>query len=405
MFLKALGGVKILEYCQILSGAYCTKLMGDLGAEVIKIEPPGIGDGARREPPFPNDIPHPEKSGLFLYVNTNKYGITLDPGKPLGKEIFKKLTKNADVLIEDQPVGGMEKMGLGYGDLKKVNPALIMISITPFGRSGPYKDYKAYQLNISHVSGQGYLLPVGAKDLERPPVKVGGNSGYFDPGLVASVAVMAALFRRGKSGQGQFIEISMQEALMSMQRVESVTFPNNGINMTRIVTPRQRSNGGVMPCKDGYVVVVTPEEHQWDALMKLMGNPEWSREEWCRDPVARVDHADEIQGSIMEWMKERSQEEIFRKGQALSVPIAPANSAKDIVESPQFNARNFFVELEHPAAGKIEKFPSSPYRFSKTPWKIERPAPLLGEHNEMIYSERLGYTKEDLRKFKESEII
>ena len=160
-----------------------------------------------------------------------------------------------------------------------------------------------------------------------------------------------------------------------------------------------------MPCKDGYVVVVTPEEHQWKDFMKLLGNPEWSKEEWCSERATRADHVEEIEKDILEWMKDRPKEEIFRNGQAMSVPIAPANSPQDIVESPQFNARNFFVEMEHPGVGKIEKFPSSPYRFSKTPWKIERPAPLLGEHNEKIYFERLGYTREDFVRFKELEII
>jgi crotonobetainyl-CoA:carnitine CoA-transferase CaiB-like acyl-CoA transferase len=402
---KALGGVKILEYCDTLSGAYCTKLLADLGAEVIKIEPPGIGDGARREPPFLNDIPHPEKSGLFLYVNTNKYGITLNAANPLGKDIFRKLVQKVDILIEDKPVSEMAKLGLGHEDLKKLNPGLIMASITPFGQSGPYKDYKAYQLNITHVSGQGYLLPIGAQDLERPPVKVGGHSGYFDPALVASVAVTAALFWKGRTGQGQYIDVSMQEALISMQRVESVTFPNSGVNMSRIGIDPRRAQGGMLPCKDGYVVVVTPEEHQWENFIKLMGDPEWSKEEWHQDRIKRADHADEIQEHILKWSRDRSQEEIFRTGQALSVPVASVNTAQDVVESPQFNARNFFVEMEHPKMGKIEKFPSSPYRFSKTPWKIERPAPLLGEHNELIYCQRLGYTQEELVRFKESEII
>ncbi len=402
---KALGRIKILEYCRTLSGAYCTKLMADLGAEVIKIEPPGAGDGARREPPFPRDVPDPEKSGLFLYLNTNKYGITLNPGRPQGKEIFEEMVKGVDVLIEDQDLGKMEKMDLGYETLKKLNPGLIMVSITPFGRSGPYKNYKAYQLNISHVSGQGYMLPIGAKNLERPPVKVGGNSGYFDTGLVASVAVMAAVFWKNRTGRGQFIEMSMQEALISMQRAESINFPNHGYNLSRIPTDQQRTHGGMMRCKDGYVNVVTPEEHQWEALLKLMGNPEWSKEEWCKNQAGRTEHADEIQRSVQDWMGRRSKEEIFREGQALSVPVAPVNSAKDILESRQLNARNFFVELEHPAVGKVEKFPSSCYRFSKTPWNIERPAPRLGEHNEFIYGERLGYTREDLVKFKEAEII
>ena len=402
---KALLGVKILEFCTTVSGAYCAKLMADLGAEVIKIEPPGIGDGARRKPPFLKDEAHPEKSGLFMYINTSKFGITLDPEKPEGNKIFKQLVKNVDILIEDHQPGEMERMGLGYDALKQINPGLIMTAITPFGQTGPYKDYKAYQLNISQMSGQGYLLPMIAPNLERPPVKVGGNSGNFDPGLVASIAVMAALFYKGKTGKGQYIGMSKMEALMSMQRVESVTFPNSGVNMSRAGMAQRRTPDGVMPCKDGYVVVVTPEEHQWKSFMKLIGDPPWAAEEWCQNRIQRVENVDRIKEPVLEWMKDHTKEEIFRKGQALSVPVAPMNTAKDVVESPQFNARNFFVETEHPAVGKIKKFPSSPYRFSKTPWEIGRPAPLLGEHNEDIYCGRLGYTIQDLKEFKESEII
>jgi len=402
---KALKGVKILEYCKTVSGAYCTKLMADLGAEVIKIEDPTKGDSARRKPPFLNDDPDPEKSGLFMYINTNKYGITLDPTRPGGNKIFKDLVKDVDILIEDLAPGEMEKIGLGYENLKKINPGLIMASITPFGRSGPYKDYKACQLNIAHVSGQGYLLPMPAPSLDRPPVKVGGNSGNFDTSIVAAIAVMAALFWKGKTGRGQFIEMSKQEALMSMQRVESVTFPNAGVNMTRVGIAQRRSPDGIMPCEDGYVVVVTPEEHQWESFMKLLGNPEWSKEEWCTDRMKRVENVDRISKPILEWMNDKKKEDVFRKGQALSVPVAPINSSKEVVESPQFNARKFFVEMEHPVAGKINKFPSSPYRFSKTPWDIDRPAPLLGEHNEIIFGKRLGLSKEELENLKKSGII
>jgi CoA:oxalate CoA-transferase len=401
----ALKGVKILEFCTTISGAYCTKLMADLGAEVIKIEAPGTGDGARRKPPFVNDEPHPEKSGLFAYINTSKFGITLDPSTPDGKDIFEKLIQNVDILLEDHQPGEMEKMGLGYDTLKQINPGLIMCAITPFGQTGPYKNYKAYQLNISQMSGQGYLLPMISPNLERPPVKVGGNSGNFDPGLVASIAVMAALFWRGNSGKGQYIGMSKMEALMSMQRVESVTFPNSGLNMSRIGMAQRRTADGVLPCKDGYVVVVTPEEHQWKSFMKLIGDPPWSRETWCENKVSRVEHVDKIKEPILEWMKDQPKEDVFRKGQALSVPVAPMNSAKDVVESPQFNARNFFIETTHPVIGKIDKFPSSPYRFSKTPWKISMPAPQLGEHNEEILCGRLGLTPDELVKLKTSRII
>jgi CoA:oxalate CoA-transferase len=402
---SALKGLKILEFCTTVSGAYCAKLMADLGAEVIKIETPGIGDGARRKPPFLKGEAHPEKSGLFMYINTSKFGVTLDPSKAQGKEIFEKLVKDVDVLIVDNPPGELEKMGLGYDALKMINAGLVMMAITPFGQSGPYKHYKAYQLNISQMSGQGYLLPMISPNLDRPPVKVGGNSGNFDPGLVASIAVMAALFWRGKSGKGQYIDMSKMEALMSMQRVESVTFPNSGVNMSRSGNAQRRSADGVLPCKDGYVVVVTPEEHQWRNFMKLIGDPPWSKEPWCRTRFERARHVDEMKEYILDWMKDKPKEEIFRNGQALSTPVAAANTAKDVVESPQFNARGFFVETLHPVMGNIDKFPSSPYRFSKTPWAISRPAPRLGEHNEHIFCTRLGFTREELAMLKSSGVV
>jgi len=401
---KALEGIKVLEYCSMISGPYCTKIMADMGAEVIKIEAPRKGDEARTKPPFPQDTPDPEKSGLFLYLNTNKLGITLAPEKPEGREIFRKLVMDVDVLVEDSAPGEMEALGLGYDDLKKLNPGLIMTSITPFGRSGPYKGYKAYQLNLVHVSGQGYLLPLSSPDLTRPPVKVGGNPGDYDPGLVVLVAVLAALYWKGLTGEGQFIELSKQEALISMQRVESVTFPNDKVNMTRTGGVQGRMPGGIMPCKDGYVVSVTPEEHQWRALMELIGNPEWSREEWCKDPVTRSERAPEVTAHIVEWMKEHTMDEIFRKGQALSCPIAPVRSAADVLSSEQLRSRGFFVDMEHPAAGKF-KCPSAPYRFSRTPWHLERPAPMLGQHNEEIYAHRLGYTGEALENLRRCGVI
>ena len=178
----ALEGMKIVEYCNMVSGPYCSKLLADMGADVLKVEPPFTGDDSRKRGPFPGDVPHQEKSGLFLYLNSNKKGLTLDPKKPEGKEIFKKLIEKTDVLIEDRPPGEMEELALDYETLKAVNPGLIMISITPYGRSGPFKDYRAFQLNTVHASGQGYMLPIPAEDMDRPPVKVGGQSSGFDVG-------------------------------------------------------------------------------------------------------------------------------------------------------------------------------------------------------------------------------
>jgi crotonobetainyl-CoA:carnitine CoA-transferase CaiB-like acyl-CoA transferase len=377
--------------------------MADLGAEVTKIEPPGTGDEARQMPPFPADRPDPEKSGLFLYLNTNKKGITLNIGKQEGKKIFQDLAREADVLVEDRPFGEMEQLGLGYDDLKEINPGLIMASLTPFGRTGPCKDYKAHQLNTAHASGQAFLLPLLSPHQKRPPVKVGGNTSDYDPGLVVVVAVLAALYWKGVSGRGQFIELSKQEALISMQRVESVTYANDQIVMTR-TGGQNRMPGGVLPCKDGYIVIITPEEHQWKALMALLGNPEWSKQSWCKDREARSKNASKINALLSRWTIAHTKEEIFKKGQALSCPVSPCQSAEDLFKSEQLAARKFFVELEHPELGPI-KFPTSPYRFSESPWLFKQWAPLLGESNEAVYCGRLGYTKEQLEKLKHHGVI
>ncbi len=401
---KALEGVRVLEYCSMVSGPYCTKLMADLGADVIKIEPPRTGDEARRRAPFPDDIPHSEKSGLFLFLNTNKRGVTLNPEKPDGKKIFEALVKEVDILVDATPLGEMEKLGLAYNHLKKLNPGLIMISITPYGRSGPFKNYKAYPLNTAHASGQANMLPTPSPNLERPPVKVGGHSSRYDPGVIAAVAILSALYRQRITGKGQFIELSRQEALNSIQRVESVTYANDNVYLTREGPKKGRLSTMMLPCKDGYVVAVIPLDHQWEALKKLMGSPDWAEKDWCRDFETRNENAEELKKLIIEWMMKHTKEEICKKGQALSCPISPINSAEDVVNSEQYQTRGFFTEITHPKIGKI-KLPTAPYHFSKSPWSIERPSPLLGEHNEEIFCKRLGYTKAELLRLKTDGVV
>jgi len=401
---SALGGMKVVEFCSRIGGAYCTKLMADMGAEVIKVEPPAKGDDARRRGPFQGDIPHPEKSGHFLFLNSNKLGITLNPSKPAGSEIFISLIKDADILVEDTPPGMLEKMGLGYETLHEINPGLIMTSITAFGRSGPYKDYKAAHLNISHVSGQGYLLPIPAPDINRPPVMPGGNKGGYDIGITALVAVLAAYYQKGISGKGQLLEISRQEALMGMQRIEAASFRNSNIKLDRSPELHRRRIGGVIACKDGYITLIFPQESQWVSLLKMMGNPEWSREPYCENSAAREEHAEKINEKIAAFMKDYTRREIVELGQSFSIPFSPVNTAKDIVESEQFNEVGFFKTITHPVMGEI-KFPTAPYRFSKTPWSAKKAAPLLGEHNVEIYCGRLKYDKEDLIRLRQSDII
>lgn len=394
----------MLDYCGTHSGPYCTKLMADLGAEVIHVEPPKTGDDARRSPPFPGDVSHPEKSGLFLFLNTNKLGITLDPRLPQGKEIFEKLAREVDVLVEDWPPGHMEELGLGYDDLRERNPGLVMASITPFGRSGPYRDYSAYPLNIAHVSGQANVLPMPSPDLERAPTMIGGNCTEYDPGQTAAVAILAALYSRAITGKGQLVEVSMQEAVLSMQRVEAVIPANGGDPSTRKGPETERLITVMFSCKDGHVVMVTPLQHQWEALMKLIGNTAWFEKKSSAKPPVRTEDPEAMIELIGSWMKKHTREEICSRAQALSCPIAPISSSEDVVHSEQMKTREIFVDMEHPEAGGL-RIPSAPYHFSETPWMLERAAPLLGEHNRTIYCERLGFGSEELRELEDAGVI
>lgn len=403
MGFKALGGVRVLEYCHGISGPHCTKLMADLGAEVVHIEVPGRGDDTRRLPPFPGDAPHEEKSGLFLFLNTNKLGITLNPRLPAGNEIFRRLTSTVDVLVEDWAPGHLEEMGLGYEDLRRLNPGLVMASITPFGRSGPYKGYKAYALNISHGSGQGYMLPLLSPHLERPPVKIGGSCTDYDSGQTTAVAILAALYSRAITGKGQFIEVSQQEAVLSLQRIENVVFANSGEVLSRKGPEGERTITQMFECKDGHVVSVTPLEHQKKALAKLP-EADGPAQPAGEDSTGSSQNSEVLRERLAAWMRQHTTEEVCTRGQSLGVPISPISSPKDVATSKQMNCRGFFAEVEHPVAGKL-KMPARPCHFSRTPFELERAAPLLGEHNEIIYCERLGYDKQELQALQETGVI
>jgi CoA:oxalate CoA-transferase len=395
----ALAGLRLLEYGQLVSAPYCAKLLADLGAEVIKIEEPSAGDPARHRGPFPDDIPHPEKSGLFLYVNTNKLGVTLDPRTPTGRLIFQRLAQEADVLIEDRPPGEMERLGLDYATLSALNPALIVTSITPFGQTGPYKDYKCHHLNLYHASGHSSFFYVAPRKAKEPPILGGGWVGEYDAGLMAAVGTLAALMARLATGEGQHIDISKFETMVTLERIAVSRFANNPEP-----PPFPGMVGGLVPCQDGHVVITLAESHQWDALAKLMGNPPWTQAENCRDEISRSRNRAQLQPFLEEWTSQQRKEDMYDRGQALSAPIGPVRNAAEIVERPQARHRGFFAEIDHPVAGRLE-YPTAAYQLSETPWRVRRPAPLLGEHNEEVYCHRLGFSQEELARLAGAGII
>jgi len=399
---KGLGHLKILELCNLVAGPYSTKLLADLGAEVIKIEPPGAGDDARRRGPFLQDNPHPELSGLFLYLNTNKLGVTLDVTTNTGKNILIDLIKQTDIFVEDRPPAMMDEMGLTYRELRKLNPGLVMTSITPFGQTGPYRDYKAYELNSYHAGGEGYLLPTQSPDLSREPVKGGSLAGDCVCGLSAAIATLAAAYRMGATGLGQHIDVSKQDVLMTMALLEVAMFANMGIVRNRIERPLLMPTP--MECQDGYIMVSALTDREWGSVVEFMGNPAWAEDERFSQWLSRHLSGDEINPPVREFVKQYKKEELFHQLQNKAIAAAPVNTAEDLVKSPQTEARGFFAEIDHPKAGKL-KYPTAPYKFSRTPWKAERAAPLIGEHNEFVYCDRLGYDKRDLVAMKEAGII
>ena len=395
--------LKVIEYGEVISAPYCGRLLAGLGAEVIKVENPGSGDKARANGPFPDDVPHPEKSGLYLSLNANKIGVTLNLEKKKGKDVFKKLIKTADVLVENSIRGYLDGLGLGYDTLKEINPRLVMVSITPFGQTGPYKDYKAYHINCCGAAG----MSIGIGDPNREPLTMPLSQGGYEAGGNAAIAVMAALLARVKTGKGQFIDISEVEVWATTHAGQNVlTFAYRGLNGIRRGTHGGRFYPNeIFPCKDGYVSLITPQIEQWKRFIELLGTPEWSKSPGYRDRKSiAAQNPDEVNALIIPWMMARTKEEILKACQEKRVPCVPIYDIGEVMNHQQIKAMNFFVELDHPEAGKLQ-YPKGPCEFEKTNWEWTKAAPLLGENNAQIFGERLGYSQKEIAAMKKSGVI
>ena len=400
---QALTGIKVLEFSDFVAGPYCGKLLAQFGAEVIKVEKPGGGDFARSWGPFPQDLPHPEKSGLFMFLNNNKSSITLNPSSATGLKIFKDLAKWADLLLENHSIKEMTRLGLTYGKLKAVNPSLIMLSITPFGQAGPLKDYKGSDLIAVHSGAEAFGNPdEGVKDPDhRPNLKVANHGADVMVGISASVLAMGALIGRKLGSPGQHIDLSQQEAIGSTGRQQLAYYAVQGLTPSREFG-RKKFGGFLYPCKDGYVVIwIGPH---YPRVVEMMGNPDWSKEEMFANPLLRNDYIVELNQLITVWTQERTAGEINDLAIQHGVPCSLVRSVKGLVEDEQLAFRKFWTDVEHPAAGKV-RFPGPPFALSATPGKITRPAPLLGQDNERIYCGMLGYSREDLVRMRQGGII
>jgi len=397
-----LEGLKVIDLADE-KGVFCTKLLSDLGADVIKIERPE-GDATRNIGPFMNDDPHREKSLFFAYNNTNKRSVTLNMDTADGRDIFKKLILNTDVLVETYQPGYMASLDLGYVDLSKLKPELIMASITGFGQTGPYKDFKSPDI-VSYAMG-GLMYLTGNPDM--PPLLAGGLQTYYLASLFAAVAIQIALHARDTLRQGQHIDISMQECIASI--IEILYFYQGDGYIHKRIGGRHHSAcpSDIYPCKDGYwSICLGPHSPIWVRFITWLINDgadvgKLGSIEYEDGPkrVAEVDTL--VDPVISKWAIKHTKAEIFEEGQKYNVPVAPMSTVDEVIKDPNLTFRNFFKEISHPVIGK-SLYPGIPWQIPED-IKRDTPAPLLGQHNREIYGE-LGYSEEDLISFKETGIV
>lgn len=396
----ALSDLRVLDLTD-LKGALCAKLLGDMGAEVIKIEPPG-GDPMRSIGPFLDNKPHRDRSLLFWFYNTSKRGITLDLHKTAGQTIFKQLVATVDVVIESFASGTLANLGLGYEDLKRVNPQLVLTSISPFGQTGPYRDFYSSDTVAEALGGMIYTN--GAAD--EPPLRALGLQAYHSASFFAAIGTMSALWTRDTIGEGQWVDVSIQEATAAA--VEHVApFYHQGAGVqTRQGSLHWSRYFRVARCRDGYVMHCTLGDWtslvEWvkgDGKARDLGEPQWE------DQMYRREHAEHLFEVLDEWATDYSVAELMEGAQLRRIPYAMVRPVEALVDDPQLNARGFFSPVPHPELGQTFRYPGGPFFFTITPWRISRRPPLLGEHNDEVYKGELGLSEAQLAELADTKVI
>lgn len=402
--LGLLEGVRVVEYGSMVTAPFASKLLADLGAEVIKVEDMG-GDESRRQGPFPGDEPDPEKSGLFIYLNSNKRSVTLNLDTPSGRDLLHALVREADIFIENAPPGVMERRGLTHESLSAGNPRLIVTCIRPFGLSGPYRDYLGNDLVTWHAAALGHRY-LGEPD--REPLRTGGLYGSYYNGVNAAAATMLAYHSRKETGEGQLVEISEADCLsVTVMGYGLVAlFYERGQHLSR---QGGSQRGGVpaamMRCKDGYVFIFASEAHMWEGLVHAMGDPEWAQAEIFKGHYRdRVRYGPEIYAMMQEWLDRTDREEIFISCQRNRVPSTAVYTMDQSLNSVHLRGRGYFQRLEQPGIGVIEA-PGSPYLLGHKGIGSPRPAPALGEHNEDVLCGRVGVSRQELTELRRSGVV
>lgn len=393
-----LEGIRVLDLSWVLSAPYATMLLSDLGAEVIKVERPKVGDIARGNGPFVKGL-----STYFLSLNRGKKSITLDLTSPKGKGIFLKLVKHADIVVQNFTPGTMEKLGLGYETLKKENPKVIYAACSGFGQTGPYATKPAFDIIVQAMGG--IMSITGEPD--GPPIRPGASIGDIVAGLFLGNAILACLQERHVSGKGQMIDISMLDSQVTLQENAFVRYLNTGeIPMplgTRhpVFTPFQ-----VFPTKDGYIALALTGgmNDQWPLFCALIGRLELIDDERCKDGWLRTQHYKDLEPILTEAMKTKTTQEWAKELEEAEIPCGPVNTIDKAAADPQIQSREMIIEVKHPELGSL-KVVNTPFKLSRTPSKPVRASPELGQHTEEVLKGLLGVTDQELLELREAGVI
>jgi len=385
--MKPLEGLTVLDLSRVLAGPYATMIMADLGAEIIKVERPGEGDDSRAFAPFIG-----EESAYFMSLNRGKKSITLDLKAPKDKEIFWQLIDKVDILVENYRPGTMEKLGMGYEDIKLRNPKLIYCAISGFGHTGPYSERASYDM-LAQAMG-GVMSITGEQG--RPPVRVGTSIGDITAALFGTVGIMTALHVRSTTGLGQKVDISMLDSQVAILENAIVRYETTG----KAPVPMGTRHPSIAPfqafqTKDYYVIIACGNDILWAKLCKVMNLENLINDAKYKTNRDRIAHIDELVEIISAITITKTTEEWVKILDDAGIPVGVINTVDKVVKDPQVLARNMIVEVEHPIAGKM-KFAGNPIKMSLTPGAVEKPAPILGEHTATILQEVLDWTPEQI---------
>ena len=403
----ALEGLRILDLTQGVAGPYCTKLLSDYGADVLKIERPEGGDPARRAGPFPDDEPHPERSGLFLDLNTGKRSLTLNLKTESGQRILRRLAADSDAVVENFRPGTLARLGLSEEQLAELNPAAALVSISNFGQHGPYRDFEADDMLLYAMGGGLAVTAYPGREPSRPWL----YAPLFLAGAMSASYSLGAITSSVRFGQGERVDISIQEVLAcSLDRASQnlmaysyggELFVTEDCNLRASAFPTG-VYGGQLPCKDGYVNFLC-YPYWWDRFCRMVGREDLIDDTSYSDNLLDPAFGPQIDALIYPWLLERTKIEVMDAAQAQGVPVAALNTTADLFADRQLRARGYFVELDHPETGPRE-YPGAQFKMSETPASIRR-APLLGEHTLEVLTEQLGYTPEDVSILRQRNVV